>query len=486
MEDKRLKRIVSLPGVWWATLALVSSLVTFLAVDGCYDLYDSISYKVAAINWFESGVADKLRTPGYPFILWICDWMGDGAGLALWVIQTALYCWSVVMFRRLVGVFGLGKWPGRVVMLFYILWPTFPTMMSGVCSEAPSVSLSVIMTWYIIALMGNPSWRGVSRVAVLLLVMLSIRPAFIFIPVVLVVLSAVMALKCHSKRRLAGMLTVPAIVAIGAVMGYNAYIKSVYGLRYGTLVVSINRILAAPGVVSLRPELWNEEDRWLVEKMEVNRYLPWNEYNQFYELHNVYEPARYQSIADSIWSGNRLKEIRRVAVRMVKGMSESAVRLFNERTSHGGILKEYKARVAVSQYMTDARQAYRYPTYKSRPLTVFNKLSIPFWVIFLLVSGWGCYFVYAIFRRRTVVDYNRLFLYLLVSGGYISIYVGAYADFGRLFVSTLPMAVLLLVYTLTLCFKIRGLGRIWSGHSAKARAHEIHKLEVSDDQSDNN
>lgn len=464
------------PSMIWALISVVMSLVMYLYYGGAMEMYDSVSYRLAAERLFDTGMLDHFRTPVYPALIWLADKFGSASGLVIWLMQTAIYVWSVVIFRRLAVRLGLSGIPLILVMVFYSVYPGFTLGTATISTESIGTSLAIVCTYCIVRIADGSSWRRVWQTSALIIAMLMLRPAFLVFPLIIILLASAGAVFRPASRPIARKLAVVAASGFMAVIAYNVAVYQVHGITSGSIVSSINRNFVALNNHMLEPEMWDREHRDIVRDINEHGFSSNEQSGYFFELANIYEPSRYQAMADSVWVGHTADYFKAGLKRMFTASTMNAMFIPRNLNPIGGTVDDSVARNRMAHVKSDAAQAYRYMPYEFYNIDFANAvglLSIPFFVFYVLLAGCGLYMAACMIRHRRLSG-SLVWLWLVVASGTAVSIFGGYGDYARLMVETLPEAILLLVIVLSGSFAsgfgkkvsapIHGLWRIVAGY----------------------
>lgn len=433
----------------WIMLAVLVSMVYYVVNCGAVEIYDTVSYRVAGVNLL-GGEVDSFRTPVYPLILSFADLFGPLSGLVMWMIQTALYALSVPYLLSLSRRMLPGKTLVRIVVGFYVFYPCFGMLTATLITESLSVSLMMIMAESLVRLGHDPRWRRVWSMAAMLVVMLMLRPAFQTVTVALVLL-ALGGLVSKRHRRQGVMTGVIALVGLTTTATYNRIVYNVHGITSGSVVTSINTVVFAQLHQRLDTKLWDEIHRPLVDSMNNHQYTTYKRYGRFYEIRIEYGPRRYEEIARATVKGQELALLKAKFNDLISAMRFNALFVPYNCEPVGSLFDDSTARRRLQNVLAEPRDTYKYNVYtiNQELLQKFNHaINIPLSLILWMLTGWGLMFVVRVVRRRGLSG-TRVWLWLLTTGALMSSVLIGYGDYARLFVEAMPLAMLMMVMTLS-------------------------------------
>jgi 4-amino-4-deoxy-L-arabinose transferase-like glycosyltransferase len=176
-------------------LLLRVALVTyFILIEGQYLVPDSLIYIDLAKNLVEHHVFSSslqapfnpnfFRTPGYPFFLALCEYLGFGK--PYWVIfwQELIYCFSLWLFYRFSPPL-FGKKITQLTVLFLLIEPgglTFPMLYYSEVIFLPFFILGLLFIGYYL---NKDNWHYLVLSGLFMGIGIIIRPALQYFPIII-------------------------------------------------------------------------------------------------------------------------------------------------------------------------------------------------------------------------------------------------------------------------------------------------------------
>lgn len=181
--------------VGFILLCRIGLLIYFILIEGQYLVPDSHIYIDLAKNLVEHQVfssslqppfnANFFRTPGYPFFLAICEYVGFGK--PYWIVfwQEFIYCFTLGLFYRY-SLLLFGKKITRISLLFLLIEPgglAFPMIFY---SEALFLPFFILGLLFIGHYLLNFNWYYLIFSGLLMGMGILIRPALQYFPLIIV------------------------------------------------------------------------------------------------------------------------------------------------------------------------------------------------------------------------------------------------------------------------------------------------------------
>ena len=191
-----------------------------------------------------------IRQPLYPMFLRACGISTEmviPSLIAVSLIPALIYAVSAAAFTRMAT--WSSCWWGLFVALFYALFPSLSIMALEMGTESLSMSLVVIMAYLFWRLLSDDSWWIWIGFVIVELMLLAIRPAFMFVPVGIAILAVMVWLlplgrdERGWRRKVSCRLFVAVGVAAVYVLGYSAGVYYKWGVF-------------TPSTISLRNEYY--------------------------------------------------------------------------------------------------------------------------------------------------------------------------------------------------------------------------------------
>ena len=298
-EDKFFCRLLLVSAVELALICIYSLAVHLTAND-------TVSY-FEAFDTLLTGQPDYLRTPVYPFIIGSLRFVfGETGGLiALYLLQSVLFLWSVKWMKELTYALVSNHRIARWAVAIYAVYPGPLTLCGIALTEAFALSGIVavlLLTWRAFT---RRSVRDVVWSAVLVAVLILLRPALIYLPVALLVFWIISwALgKADIRTRLVGIIGMLGVA--GLLICYCGMMFNYYGFRSPSFVGCTNNYftLREAGLVNPAdmptPDMRAMADSLVAVNGEVPEYTAiWDE---LFAIMEVSRPAEFmQYCVDAI------------------------------------------------------------------------------------------------------------------------------------------------------------------------------------------
>lgn len=198
------------------------------------------------------------RTPGYPFVIGVCQYVFGGYGLyAVTLIQEILFLVSVVFFRDMCRMVVRSQRVGIAMTAIYLLLPflTLYCQASRISTGSIAFSIIMILLWCSIRSLRFPSVKYAVVMTVLMICGIAVRPGYIYLLPLYLLFWLAVGLKNYKrywKSVAVGCLGV--FVATGAVLVYKSAIKKIYGYEGITSVTYFNNYFFARENDLLNPD----------------------------------------------------------------------------------------------------------------------------------------------------------------------------------------------------------------------------------------
>lgn len=187
-------------GLWLTLAAAAVNVALLLIIDGVKVSFDTYSYEYAIGNIL-AHTYDRMRTVGYPMVIWLCRLItGDHMTYeAVVAVQVILFFASAAVFWRLLRRLTGSERVATVFGLIYAVAPGFGDYATAIATESITISFLIFMlaAAYDI-LKGDDSKTTLGVFFVSLLVQLAMRPASLAISGAVAVL--LIAVFVHRRR----------------------------------------------------------------------------------------------------------------------------------------------------------------------------------------------------------------------------------------------------------------------------------------------
>jgi hypothetical protein len=195
---------------------------------------DTISFNDTRRMLFAGEGIDHFRTPLYPLIMGLTHWR-----IVTVVLQTLVFLLSVKYFYRLLAMLTRRK---SLVFAFTLIYAVHPTILFynyQLLSESLSISGSVFFMYFIVRfLKSGKTWRCWTA-QIIALTLIFLKPAFIFLPGIVVIIALWYIFRKQFNRQLA-VVVATLLLQTAALGGYAAHIQHRYGVFAISSVTDIN------------------------------------------------------------------------------------------------------------------------------------------------------------------------------------------------------------------------------------------------------
>lgn len=223
---------------------------------------DTATY-YSASEMIMNGQIDSFRTPLYPLTIGLMTLIFKNvtvAYTAIVVLQWLIYAVALYFFGKVLGYFKV-KEKVRFCTLLFMMVPLFAKYNQFILTESLSQSFLIFLIWLYIKCYEKPSLKNQSYVWGMVLLMIALRPSWIFlIPVIIIFVALCLrARKCVKCRVvLPGILLSMAVV--GIIIGYVAEINYKYHFKSISIVTTINNFSFMREIKTLpRGDFGNDE-----------------------------------------------------------------------------------------------------------------------------------------------------------------------------------------------------------------------------------
>lgn len=278
-------------------VALVVAVIVFWNY-GISEMCDTRSYLGAGL--FLNGNVDICRTPVYPLVCYVARKLSaEHIYAVIFLIQICGFLISIYYFRKLCEMF-MGKKIVFIATLVYVIHPSFCRIATWIMTESLSTSVFVILCYYILLCL-----RSDNKVNTLILFILSvfivfIRPSFIFLLPLLLVLWMYVYYKKRTKIVLSNLIL--HVVVIAMYFGYCCIFQSKYGVFTMSSVSTMNKyyILRQHNLISVDGLQCQGAVSYLKKQIATKDVKP-NYYGEFGSIYAKYGfDTAYQITSNSI------------------------------------------------------------------------------------------------------------------------------------------------------------------------------------------
>lgn len=245
----------------------------YWSISGAWHFADTPSYVDAWQTYLSHGNLDTFRTPLYPCYIGLCQWLGGQAWLQVLIaVHMVCYLAAVGLFfhllRRLLCGVGNGEaaciTTARQALVIYgatlvlAVMPTFQKFLCFGATEGFAVIGSLCMCAAGVRFFSTRRpWPWAILLLVLSLVMVSLRPSLLTIPLALIA-SAIVLIWIRQYRHRALMLIGTGVVSLAGVAVYCSRIERLTGLFTPSTVSVINQYSAMRLEGYYFPELFKD------------------------------------------------------------------------------------------------------------------------------------------------------------------------------------------------------------------------------------
>jgi len=251
------------------TISIIVSL-SFILLFHPIEFNDTPSYLRAWDN-LSNGQLDTFRTPLYPvFIGCAMSLFGKAWGWVVIIVQYAIFLLSIKYFLRLSSGL-LNEKCALVTTTFYAIYPTFNSWGNLILTDSLGLSLSVFFFYACYRIIKEGSLRHIILMALLLLLLLAIRPSNISL-LIPAAFSFLLLLFVKEKRK-AGILGLAGVAFCSVLLiGYSSKIKEKTGVFTPSTVSVSNNLTIARMYGYLSPDAVDDPHRSEVIRQNYEKY----------------------------------------------------------------------------------------------------------------------------------------------------------------------------------------------------------------------
>lgn len=234
--------------LWGVSIAILTLYNLTPRING----FDTQYYLLAGDN-FWNGIIDCLRTPIYPLLLksFNTSFENTGGYIGIVIIQSIVYLASVASIRNVTRIVIQNHIVRNAACFMYIVCVA-PGWCNELMTESFSISGCIIITDWLCRYIIKPSWKLSIGIFILTILLIFLRPSFIFLLVILPCVWIVLWIKKSNRCIQVTSLILTIFVSIL----YLGYCKS-YEKEYGVFTSSLS---FANNIYDLkRSNSWNLE-----------------------------------------------------------------------------------------------------------------------------------------------------------------------------------------------------------------------------------
>lgn len=381
----------------------------------------------------------SLRPPFYPLFLKACGMKVNTdvpTMMAVTLVPVAVYVLSVAAFVRM--AITTGGWLGLCLGLLYAFYPSFDILPLELGTESFSMSFVVFAIYFFWRMSYSPSWRLWGLFSVMVIMLLAIKPAFLFVPVSVLFVGVVIRLM-HANAsvyRFARRLIISGLAGTACVLVYSTMVYHKWGVFTPSTVSLRNDYYEArlSGVLEaeccpdtdLRGAIQQKLDaRPVIEDIDG---LTWVE---VIDLTNEYDLLSLQTAVDASKKKHPDQWNDYFLHKLCNGLSESLIYPGTDR----GEFAEYEFRAATGRFLVGIG------------ITWWIPLIVAVAMLPILIGRFVAYMRNRSESERCCMDVRTwsfaAFLTFMLLGNIVVVVFGAPYDFSRLLVPVLPVFLLL-------------------------------------------
>lgn len=374
----------------------------YCMMHGLHIWNDTISYQQAATELLHGGF-DAFRTPSYPLVLAICQQLTLSNGyLLVALVQVVIFYLSIYCMYRTLLSLDVARNIAIVVVFLYAMNLFSGHLNLSILTESLATSFCVFMFGCFVKWLKHGRMVDIAAMLLCALFLLFLRPSFLYMLVAMTVVVVVLLIIKQSKKAI--QLAVVVAVLSGSMFVYCKIIESKIGVFTPSTVSIINTYRNLGYIGKLKPE-------------------------------NITDP-----------------EIKRRAIDLENnvGRGDVCVGPYVEDLPPKQVYDEVQRMVCRDKlcYVKFLVVNSHYSAYSESGL-----YNIDFRTIYLFLIAVGCVVLYKFIRRKQY-SMTVILLWLMCVGNIIVDLIGSYAEWGRLFMPSVPLLLMLVA----LCcnqFKIR-------------------------------
>lgn len=381
-------------------------------------IYDTQSYYIAA-DKLMNGEWDAFRTPVYPAIIAIGKILLGPRGYYITIgVQVSLFLLSAVILQRLSLSLSESRKATFWVVSAYLLLISFSAFPVLLLTDSLGISIMVLLMWFILRKYpSTPTVLDLSFASVILLILVFLRPFFIYlIPVLAVYYFSILCVqrRVFKASFMTGMLGL--LIVVGCVQAYRSVMYKNFGIQSISIVSSINNYFPVRAAVEPNPEL--------TSNLEMKVYLQGLKKKEYQHDSIIHEVLDLQLIAG----------YREFEAYVNKQVSQ------NKRI----VLKKI-----VGRALHDARRSVYFPPYYSENRInqelSWHLPSITVYFLFIIMYAIG---VLKIWLHNRQIPLPSLFLLMITLGATCASIIGAQGEWARLSLPGFPALLIMIAITI--------------------------------------
>lgn len=374
---------------------------------------------------FASGSIDYLRTPVYPFVCHLAHTICDQRpNYIIAAIQLVVFYISVFFMYRLCGLMINSHGIKFFVSAFYACAPNFLLPAYAILSESLSISLLIIFCYSVIQNHRTGLIRYTMSNFLLLFTLVFLRPIFIFLFPILLILWLIAA-KEKSLRKSAVVNLCFLAVLCGIYLSYCKAFENKYGIFSTSIVSDINQydILRNNGIfdieVIMDEKMRADVKTWMVEYKDSvdHNVFHWTE---MYTFQNKYGYAAFHKFVHDNIKQHLAEYIHgKFANDWRNSLGDNSFCVFGHYTDCGIVIHSISVYTLLLQHL------------------------LPFNTLFLTLMLGGITFAVLGIRQRKL-PITSYFLWLIVVANMFAAFVGAQAEYARLILPCMPLMLIII------------------------------------------
>ncbi|MBD5282636.1 MAG: hypothetical protein HDR81_06095 [Bacteroides sp.] len=263
---------------------------------------DTVTY-FSAFDTLCSGRLDSFRTPLYPlFIGSLRAVLGSAPGrICAVMIQIFVFLCSISWFRKLAESFLSNHTVAFWLTAIYALYPGPLTLNSCLLTESFAFSGMTALLWLTYKAYARADIKAAWGAVGVLLLLIFLRPAFIFLPIV-VGFFWLIAVFCKQSRHTALISIAGAAISIVALGLYSLEIKRLYNVMAPSTVSSCNNYFTIRGanLVTPSPSTPNPRLKASIDSILSVRLMPGTIDETWTEIQSLRRAASLTDVADYV------------------------------------------------------------------------------------------------------------------------------------------------------------------------------------------
>lgn len=258
---------------------------------------DTWSYYYA-LDCLLTGRIDVFRTPMYPLVLGLCHlpFKGDAvSNIPVAMLQWAFFIISVRLLGGICVRFLSDKCVSFWITLFYAWWPGVTLCNNVEMTESLAVSGVVFFMYFVSGVVYENRIRYVVGMIVTVLCLIMLRPIFLYLIVVCIVIASVLAFIGYRRyKKVVWMCSLGCVLCIGVVGLYINEMKRLYSINSISYVTTYNNFFllmetTPPSNDYVGNDSLRSEIKTFIESGEGNSQEIWN---KMYYLEDKYGKSR--------------------------------------------------------------------------------------------------------------------------------------------------------------------------------------------------